>query len=163
MKCLKCNSNAKESQYNSLTGYSSFRCVNPDCNYLFDKKELQNNSLSDGVHPIYSQSYSRRIRVKDSEKKLHLEKLNKIENIFGTRIINEVFNKATLRPHFLTKGKMDQKLYQLSSGEKYIADFILNLWNPHEFPWDISNIQKLDNLNRKRILDMMHNLSSYQF
>lgn len=40
MKCLKCNSNVKESPHNKFTGFKSYRCSNKECNALFDESDF---------------------------------------------------------------------------------------------------------------------------
>ena len=39
MKCKQCNSDVKESKFNTLTGYKSYRCIS--CNALYDISDLE--------------------------------------------------------------------------------------------------------------------------
>lgn len=58
MKCLKCNSDIKISQFASLTGYETYRCTNIECNGLFDISDFKkiNSNLNKLIKPIFKKS-----------------------------------------------------------------------------------------------------------
>ena len=42
-KCIKCSSDVKKSNFSKITGYESYRCVNNNCNALYDKEDFNNH------------------------------------------------------------------------------------------------------------------------
>jgi hypothetical protein len=48
LKCMKCYSDVRKSSYSKMTGYESYRCINKECNALYDREDFNNQEYEVG-------------------------------------------------------------------------------------------------------------------
>lgn len=177
-KCLKCNSDLKESPHNLMTGYNSYRCSNKECNALFDESELSGIKMMKEGFPEWHDSAKQINKIMNSQRGIismpqgtgksnglnhyAVAKKNKfifLRTHFGDKMIDIAFD------HQYQPRKVDgYRMYNmLSEGEKIIVDFLLHLYNPSLKKWPLSNLTKLDNNNKQKVLHIINNYSTYAF
>ena len=82
--------------------------------------------------------------------------LNKLEELFPSKIMLAVFLERPSRQLAQTISES-----HFSSGEKIIAEFLIHLYNPSFTEWSFTNLIKLDDNNRKKVLFVLENLNEY--
>jgi hypothetical protein len=123
MNCPNCGSKVNKSKYSVMTGYESYRCLNKECNGLFDIKDLNHNKnippliMPTGLNPYHVEYFNKLIKENNVNIPLGAGKSHFLTNIMD-------FNSQAL---LITESKMFQEQF-IKTAKTKINSRVLTLF-----------------------------------